>query len=110
MIQIADRAYACLGIGPSSEPGKVLKDGFGKPLPVAAQPNHRTQLVRANFESADPLQNIVRPALLPVFAVADDVDTDFRLLADDVQGLLKKYGIVLRQVLWLLSGRGEVTK
>src|ERR1700733_7337210 len=110
VIQIADPADARLGIGPSRQPRKVLKDGFGKPLPVAAEPNYRTQLVGADFESADSFQNVVRPALLSIFAVANDIDSHFRLPADHFQGLPAKYAVVLRQVLWLFPGRGQVTE
>src|SRR3984957_3960714 len=110
VIQIADRPDASFVNGPRRKPGKLLENGFGKPLPVATEPNDGAQLVGADFESADSLQNIVGPALLSIFAVADNVDSNLGLLADHIQGLLTKYAVVLRHVFWLFTGRSEIAQ
>src|ERR1700722_15128522 len=110
VIQIADRPDASLGNGPRRKPGKLLENVFGKPLPVGAETNGGGQLVGADFESAYSLQNIVGPALLSIFAVAHNVDSNLGLLADHIQGLLTQYAVVLRQVLWLFAGRSEIAK
>ncbi len=108
VILIANRTDACFRDGAPGQTGKLLKDGFGEPLAVAAQPKHRAPLLRADFKSADSFQNVVGPTDFAIFAVADDIDSHLRLFADNLQSLLAQYGVVLRHVLGFFSGRSQV--
>ena len=92
------------------QPWKTLKNGFGEPLSIAAQPDHWTQLIGSYLKSADPFENVVCPAGFSILAITDDVDSNFRLLADDVYRRFSKRAVIARQILGFLSGRSQLAK
>ncbi len=110
-VGIGDRADTGFGGGAFDGAGEVLCQEFLEANPVGAQPLGLAQLVRADLETGDALDDVVGPAFLAVFTVVDDVEADRGLLLHHLcHRSLHRHGVgdgILRRTLLEVRQRQE---